>query len=180
MTDPIEQLRDPATLLAEALDRVRRADTLVGDLGTFDAAIYHVGVAQTFARIAKVAGELAAADRTVDHVFGEFDFDTAEAGMLQPGPAREYEPQAVNGVRFTANLFGHYVGTVSGGEWLHVPGHGFIDITHGRRYDGPPGGPGFILSGRVVSATPDHVLCITDGGVSVMLPRALIVESPDE
>lgn len=178
----MEQLRDPATLLANALRRIHEADALVGDPDECDPgdldfmAVYKIGSAFVLGHIAKAASDLAEVEqRHTLQVVG----NSLDAEDFRPGPAHEYEPQAVSGVRFTADLTGHYVGLVNGQEWLHVPGVGFLVITaaeectDGRRVS-------YRMTGRVVSATTDHVLCITDGGTSVTLPRALIMESPDE
>jgi hypothetical protein len=187
----MEQLRDPATILANALDRIHRADAVQADLKEIhpQASRYaelvayrdHLSAtADTLSFIAKTASELATAEadaqqgRLITSIDGFLD--DPEGQQAYPAPAGEYEPQPTNGVRFTATVVGAYMGRVAGREWSYIPGHGFIDVTDG----GELADRGFELKGRVVSATPDHVLCVTDGGVSVALPRALIVESPDE
>ena len=132
--------------------------------------------AATLAYIAKAAADIAAQDRPIPLD----DLDAAGTGLRTTPPGdliREYVPQAVNGVRFTADLVGHYSGIVGGRTWLHMGGYGFLDITDSTA---PGNRNGYWLTGRVVSATPDHALCITDGGRSVTLPRALITEGPDE
>jgi hypothetical protein len=193
-TDPdveaaFTQLRDPGTLLAEALVRVRRADEHMRDAPSdtthlVDRARHEIDASAALSTIVDTVIRLAADERAITmRAVDEFLDDPEDRTVPPRDLVREavYQPLALNGVRFTADLRGHYMGIVAGLAWLHVSGHGFIDITDARQYDGPPGGPGFMLRGRVVSATPDHVLCIPDGsGTSVTLPRALIVESPDE
>ncbi len=180
----MQQLRDPVTLLANALGRIHEADALTG-AGAFlhngDRAVYLCSTADTLAYIANAAADLAEAEqRRAPAEPIRFD----EADMQDPAwsaiKAAVNAPLPISGVRFTADLRGFTMGTVAGREWLYAHGHGFIDISEAEEMYGPEGTAPYQITGRVVSATPDHALCITDGGASVTLPRALIVESPDE
>lgn len=179
----LAQLRDPAVILAEALHRVHRADVLSEHM-TFNLQRDHLTeTAATLAYIAKAAADMAHQERMTGGVFTAEQFDRLEDADMEdrtvpPGDlTRAYEPQAVNGVRFTADLQGQYMGVVGDRAWLYVAGHGFIDITDSTA---PSDREGFFYTGRIVSATPDHILGVTDYGKSVTLPRALIVESADE
>lgn len=181
----MEQLRDPATLLANALGRIHEADALIGDsddMEPFDLAFYKVVTGFVLDRIARTASDLAEAERRHTMTAVDDFLDSPGARQAAEFPFRQADvvPRAVNGVQFTADLTGHHVGLVAGREWLHVPGRGFIDVTHAQADGGTVDGARFQLTGRVVSATPDHVLGITPGGFTVTLPRALVTESPDE
>lgn len=189
----LAQLRDPAILLAEALYRVHRADAaqaaadalgvpvtdadIDGGIALHDQREHLTRTADTLAYIAKAAADMAAQER--QRVMTSIDDFLDDPEAMRAAPAHEYEPQAVNGVRFTVALTEgyRYLGVVAGREWVYLTGYGFADVTD---FEQPTPEPGFTVSGRVVSATPDHVLCVTDGGTSVTLPRALIVESADE
>jgi hypothetical protein len=179
----LAQLRDPATLLANALGRVHEADALIGapdDMEPADLALYKVATAFVLDRIARTASGLVEAEQRMMPT--PLDFGALDAESLRPTPANGYAPQAVNGVRFTATVTGVYMGRVGDALWLHAPGVGFVCVSGGAAIEFAAVGAvidvGF--SGRVVSATPDHVLCITDGGTGITLPRALITESADE
>ena len=189
-----EQLADPAAILANALLRVHQADEAqaqvealmreaeaTGGIGHPSAARlmerreYLVDVAHALGRIAGTAvvlndrAEVAETMRAIDDGLDELD---------RQGVAVD-EPQEVRGVRFAATLTGHYLGVVGGGrEWLYVEGAGYVDISDAEERGARPAL--YCLTGRVVSATATHALLITDGGMSMTLPRHLIHESPDE
>jgi hypothetical protein len=171
----MSQLRDPVTLLANALSRVHQADTMVADLPGVDQALYQVAAGQVLARIAKAAADLAEQEQ-------RRTLETIDDSLDTPAPADAYEPKAVPGVRFTATVTGTYLGRIGDSLWLHVPTVGFMSVSGGVAIEFAAVGSvidvGF--SGRVVSATPDHILGVTDGGTGVTLPRALIVEGADE
>lgn len=197
--DALAQLGEPHHLLAEALLTLRAAQATGQEMDTTPAeydeegALVTVGAmeaelrrearhrrlideAATLTRLAEVASKLVVDRHLVDHPsLTDADLD----GLAAPAPADEYEPQGVNGVRFTAELRGRYMGLVGGREWLYVAGCGFLNISGANQADRREG-MRYELSGRVVSVTPEHVLCVTDGGGSVALPRVLITESPDE
>lgn len=180
-----EQLRDPAAILANALHRIHEADALIGgvdDMDTGDLALYKVATGFVLDRIARTASALAEAEQR--HTLRAIDgfLDDPEGQQAYPAPADGYEPRPTNGVRFTATLAGAYLGSVGGRDWLHLAGHGFVDVTGASSTRIQPESKWLevALSGRVVSATPDEALCVTDGGIGTCLPRALIVESPDE
>lgn len=181
----MEQLRDPAVLLANALGRIHEADAAQAEIDGMGggAAMRRDHFAETAAAlttIARVAAELADRERAAHHGGIVDARDEEYQAMLARVRGAEMVPRAVNGVKFAADLTGHHVGVVAGREWLHVPGRGFIDVTHAQADGGTVDGARFQLTGRVVSATPDHILGITDGGTSVTLPWTLVVESPDE
>jgi hypothetical protein len=190
----LQQLRDPAVILAEALYRVHQADAAQATIDALPMWLsaeaqtnadrllgrqaHLADTADTLAYIAKAAADMAHQERQGQVVFTA---EQLESEDLQSGPAHEYSPQPVVGVRFTATLTGYrYLGPVGGREWVYQPGYGFLDVSDSEQVSVDVHGLMYTMSGRVVSATPDHVLCITDGGTSVTLPRALIVESADE
>lgn len=191
----LAQLRDPAVLLAEALYRVHRADAAqaaadalgvpVTDadidrgIALHDQREHLTRTADTLAYVAKAAADMAHQERQGQVVFTAERLDAED---LQPGPAHEYSPQPVAGVRFAVNLTEgyRYLGVVAGREWVHLAGYGFVDVSDFEQVTVDQVGLTLTASGRVVSATPDHALCITDGGTPVALPRALIRESADE
>lgn len=183
----VEQLANPVFVLVNALQRVYEADVLQSDLRNLHPATSQYqeliayrdhldATADTLAFIAKTAGELVEAARHTQQVF---DGPEVADEPLHAVPVRESAPQPVRGVRFTADLRGQRVGVVAGRDWLHVPGHGFLDITEADEFaDGAS--LTFVLSGRIVSGTSDHILGILGNGTSITLPRALVTESPDE
>jgi hypothetical protein len=192
----LQQLRDPAVLLAEALYRVHQADAAqahLDQLGTYltDAQQaeaerlvarqdHHTRTADSLAYIAKTATDMAAQERQAHaQVFTAEQFDRLDA---ESGPAREYEPQAVNGVRFTAEISGRWLGYVGGRDWIYVFGYGYVDVSMATGVTVPntDNAVTAVFAGVVKSATPDDALCVTDGGVAVVLPRGLVTESPDE
>lgn len=187
-------LRTPYLILAEALTAVREMQALDAEITEsptdgFDQPredSHRRLMEQAFqlAHIAKVAGQLATAGRTV-HQLTDDDLDEAdmEDRTVPPGDlARGYEPQASSGSRFTADITCRYLGRVADGLWAYAPSVGFLCVSGAVSIEAVAVGVTFDVqfAGRVVSATPDHVLCVTDGGTSVTLPRVLIVESADE
>lgn len=196
----LAQLRDPAVLLADALHRIHRADAAQAEIDGLGVPITDAdcdkGIAlhdrqshlmrtgEALAYIAKAAADMAhqerqATLRAIDDGLDQLDADM-ESRTVPPGDlTHDYKPQAVTGVRFTAELKGARLGIVAGRDWLYVSGYGYLDISHADQADRREG-MRYELSGRVVSATPEYALCITDGGTSVILPRALITESADE
>ncbi len=192
----LQQLRDPAVILAEALYRVHRADAAQAEIEALSVPICDADVsagqaviarhehltrtADALAYIAKSAADMAAQGRQAQPMT---DADAADMDLRAVPPndlTREYEPQAVNGVRFDAKFTGYYMGAAGGNLWAFVAGF-FVAV--GAFTEGCPAvgdRHSFRTSGRVVSITPNQALCITDGGVAITLPRVLIVESADE
>lgn len=188
--DVADQLADPRTILANALHRIHQADAVVlapdehGDprVDPEDAAVYQLASAYVLRCIAETAAGLDGRELTV------FPAEHGADIAADDDPPPPVKPQAVNGVRFEADLadFGesgwYVMGWVAGTLWLHAPGYGFLDITHAIEIPAADEGrpPRYRLEGRVVSATPGHILGITDDGASVTLPRALVREVPDD
>jgi hypothetical protein len=172
---------DPGALLASAVARVGQADLVLAQQGSEftpdDQVAYALFTAFVLAEVAEAA---VATQRLQDEQVPPFDPDDFEDAPRPDAP--RYVPQPVQGVRFTAELHpvdGQYMGLVGGSEWLHLSGHGFINIVTAEEV-GPTGRNAYVLRGRIVSGTPEHILGITDGGVGVTLPRAMITEEPDE
>jgi len=189
--EALDWIADPARILATAMARALEADRLHEELFGPSAGTQTRGYARQESALAMAAaytGIAEAAMRLHEHErlsdvpsFSDLsDPDGPVWNEDDDGAQPAYVPQAVQGVRFTARPHpadGQYLGYVSGRAWLHLPGHGFIDVTdcHQVHDSGV-----YEMTGRIVSATPAHILGITDGGVPVALPRALVVESPDE
>ncbi len=193
------RLDNPRDMLADALLRVHRADAMhatsdgwrrengLDGMADDDSRTYQLEAAGVLARIAEVAHAIqpvAITDSPAIELQAPLSENWPDLPDGMAPAARPIVPQAVRGVRCTATLAGLYVvGQVGGREWLHVPGHGFIDVTgfdETNADNETSGHNGFRLAGRLVSATPDHALIIDDGGVGHTLPRALIVEVPDD
>lgn len=191
--DPVDhaltQLREPRHLLAEALDRVRRADQVhaaadrllppLTDQGHTEAERHLLYVdhltrtAEVITLIARSAADMAVQERQATlHAVDDFldEHDTA--------PAPRDEPEAVQ-LRFTADIVGMPVGRVSGRAWVWLPGYGFIDVTDGSEFD-VEGNPGYTLTGRVVSLTADHAMVVLPSGMPACLSRELLTLEPDE
>lgn len=198
----LAQLAEPAVILAEALYRVHQADAAQATIDALPPWLsaeaqtnadrllgrqaHLADTADTLSYIAKTAADMAAQDRSrvmtaVDDFLDDPEGQAASVETLRPYTPEEIKPQAVTGIRFTAELQGgyHYLGVVANHEWVFYPAYGFIDIVDFAQVGASPG-DGFTVSGRVVSATPDHILGITDGGSAITLPRALVDESADE
>ena len=154
---------------------------LKGDDGA-DPTADEIAASGAYSRIAEVlllarADERAAAPDTMAD---------PEAAGPEPSPLA-YVPQPVTGRRFTVDIEGRYLGMVGGRDWLFHPAAGYVDVTGGYTTLGraaQPADDGAVLAsvtlqGRIVSATPDHILGITDGGVGVTLRRALVTEVED-
>jgi hypothetical protein len=175
----LDMLTDPLGLLAEALRQAQEADNNAKRLAAqwlledSTAYVFHkLEFADTLARIADVASKISPSLHLPQDI-GDDAYTQFEA------PQDEYEPQAVQGVRFEAVLKGKYLGLVAHREWLHVHGVGFVDIS-GFDQQTDPGGHSYRTAGRIVSATPEHVLCIGDGGRSLTLPRSAVQETPED
>jgi hypothetical protein len=171
-----QPMPEPEQLLSQALGRIDQADLLMAERGEQmmpdDRIMFTL---QTAGTLAAIAGHLADLRQSAAAPPPAEPAEWAVTGWA--APELEYTPQAVQGMRFTATLSGQYMGVAGNAEWLHVPGHGFIDVTHANEL---PGLDGYALSGRIVSATPDHILGICDTGSAVALPRALVTETADE
>lgn len=187
-----DQLDDPRAILANALLRVHQADEVQAERdnapyasGRADERHEHlIDSALVLVRIAREAAVLnreQRLDADLDNWMGDDQHgDDLDDEAADERPVGHHQPLPTNGLRFVADLRGWWVGPVGGREWYHVPGCGFIDITNAEKISGPEGTPPYRLTGRVVSATPDHILGITDGGVPVALPRSLVTETADE
>ncbi len=177
------QLRDPHAILANALYRVHQADAVLStiDAGQVDYDRYeHAALIGDTGRILTGIAEVAA--KLLDGTYTQDVTDEEQAARrAADGPKlAAVKPQPVMGMRFFAELRGHDMGTLCGTRWLHVPGHGYIDISGTEEMTRGGGDDWFEFHGRVVSATPDHILGVTDHGISIALPRALVTETPDE
>lgn len=99
-----------------------------------------------------------------------------------PEPERDDGPHAL-ACRFTANLVGSIIGNIGGRPMMFVPYTGWVDITDFSEADEPEGAGGpatVVLRGRAISRYNDRVLCITDGGVGMVLPAAMVTLEADE
>ena len=190
-----DQLTDPRAILANALLRIHQADEVqarrhAAPYASGKADEEHEHLVDTALVLVRVAREAAALNRDerLNADLDRWDSDDQHGADEADGPVSlddlawkpEHEPKTTNGRNFTADLSGLHMGRVGGREWLHVPGLGFVDITDAEENGGLSGGLFYRLSGRMVSATPDHMLGLTDGGVPVALPRAVVTETVDE
>lgn len=184
-----ERIRDPRTLLAAGLVRLLEADRLHQRLFADECVgreemvseeiVSAVEIAGAYATLAEGALSVQREEREASRTAAVADVSDQFAADLAVAPEREYAPQPVQGVRFRMDLHparGQYMGMIGGSEWFHLPGHGFINISTAEQ-SGPDNA--HELTGRIVSATPDHIIGITDGGVGVTLPRALVIETED-
>lgn len=187
--DILDQLADPAGILANALMRVHQVDAVMlapsdsepdaEDLET--QTLYRLGSAFVLRGIAEAAMALQAAE---PHLHPRITVDLDEARNIVREAAQAYTPQPAR-LRFTANLVGHNLGTA---VWVpelqqFVPKLGWsVAGTAVNDREGANAGADVVLraTGRIVSATPDHALCVTDGGHTLGLPRRVLTESPDE
>jgi len=186
----LDQLADPAGILANALLRVRQADAMLApptgerDLSVEemeDRALYQVGSAFVLRGIAEAAMALQAAEL---HLHPRIPVDLDEARNIVQEAAQAYTPQPAR-LRFTVRLVGHDLGNA---VWVpelqqFVSKFGWWEAsTAADDREGVNAGADVVLqaTGRIVSATPDHALCVTDGGHTLGLPRRVLVESPDE
>jgi len=187
-TDILDQLAAPHEILANALTRIHQADAVILNeaaqgIDAEDRAIYSLGSAFVLVHIARAAQQLISHELAANPATAvqpdSIDTDEPTLPAFRPQPVRS---------QFTASLSGDYLGMVGGREWLHVPGHGYFDITGWLvtqavdrvDRDDPETPDLYETRGRIVSATPDHVLVIDDGGNAHALPRALILEWPDD
>jgi hypothetical protein len=183
-----QRVNDPGAIITAGLTRLIEADMLHGLLhgqpySTYtqttrgqlsDQMVAAVELAATFAVVADTVVTMQREQREADRVAAVVE----AADPVEPGP--EYVPQPVQGVRFRADLHparGQYMGMIGGNEWFHLPGRGFIDISTAEESGSDNA---YELTGRIVSATPDHILGITDGGVGVTLPRDMVIWTVDE
>lgn len=183
----LDQLADPATLLANALMRIRKADAVFlvpledntedPDLVEIQA-LYRLGSAFVLRGIAEAAMALQEAP---PHLQPRIPVNLDDYAARDA--AQAYEPQATR-LRFTVRLVGRDTSTA---VWVpeiqqFVPKLGFreTDLTVTDQDKSASVNIAIRASGRIVSATPDHALCITDGGHTLTLPRRVLVESPDE
>lgn len=181
----LDQLADPAGILANALMRIHQADAVIlapqgiePAIELEDQAIYRVASAFVLRGIAEAAMALQGAEL---HLHPRIPVDP-DAGQ-QDAP-RVSEPQATR-LRFTVDLVGHDLGTA---VWVpelqqFVSKLGWQEAgTAASDREGVNAGADIVLraTGRIVSATPDHALCITDGGFTLCLPRRILVQSADE
>ena len=193
------QLVDPRGILANALARVMKADDMIiggadlpDDVDAADLAFYRLASAFVLRGIAEAASNLNGAQVTVaaDEQAANLPQTADWSGIFvdgggqyapPPDPAR-YVPQAVNGVRFEMTFGCIRLGVVGDRNWAFHPHAGFVDVTGGVNVDrgGVGDEPVFRLAGRIVSGTPDHILGITDDGISVTLPRGMVREFPDD
>jgi hypothetical protein len=206
LRDPHAILSNALLRIHQADDVQAEMDAVTGDeydevpgAGAFGQAYARLSDRQQFltnsaealTEIARLAAHLADRERAA-HSLDDFyaddltEEDEADGADIfteaVPAPIR-YAPQPVTNTRFKADInpgsVGTYVGSVGGAEWLYVHGHGFFDIMHAD--ESSQGEVNlYTLEGRIVSATPDHILGITDGGMGVTLPRALVSESPED
>jgi hypothetical protein len=185
--DPVDevlaQLREPRHLLAEALILTRAAQDEGPNVDTYGldspAAGRHrrlLDEAFQLTQVAKTATELAAADVA--------RFQLTDDSLDEPAvKARTDGPESINGVRFTAEVRGRYLGGVGGADWMWGEQFGYLDVTHAVHvFDTPDhhGEVGAVFSGTVKSACGGMILGVTDGGSGVALPRYAVTESPDE
>lgn len=196
--DALDLLRDPRYLLAGALVRIWIADAIMqegekqhdreGPLfgpEVVDQAAHRTTTADTLAQIAAVAHTINRDEAEFGGYDGTGDDDDMFADVATDMAAGRVDtsirPQPANGMRFRAEIAGQHLGTICGRQWLQIGGW-YINVTSWTVAPAqePDGGSHFMLSGRIVSATPGNVLVIDDGGQSHTLPRALITEMPDD
>lgn len=171
----------PLRLLATALV-LATAGVEVAEDGPPDEVGVFAPLADAYTRIADTLIRARADERAqVTHRMLLDDADQHGADLAAEDEAKRQQdrPKPARG-RFTATLVGSPLGLIGDEHWHFVPGHGFLAVsaayaTPGR--DAVPdehGDVSLTLTGRVVSGTPDQILGITDGGISVALPRALV------
>jgi hypothetical protein len=192
----LDELEDPRGLLANALRRIGQADEVEADL--FEVAhpatsqirqerrLQHlVDTANVLATIAAEA-EILNAARPLTTDDEDFEASTGPVPALDDGglpPVGSYTepPRPTDGVRFTARLEGMDLGSVGGQMWLWAPGVGFVNVNGLPRVAAVNVGlHAILLSGRVVSSTPEQALCVTDQGIAVALPHGILHISPDD
>lgn len=189
----VADLRKPEEILAQALILTRVAEALGRDLAAdpdgddFESPRggQHrrlLDEASVLTRIAKVANNIADSERqaTMRAIDDGLDQLDQVDGSVRTD---EYAPKPVNGVRFTAEVRGQFLGRVGGAEWMWGEQFGYLDVTHavavGAHAD-HRGEVSAVFSGVVKSTAGGMILGVTDQGSGVILPRYAVTESPDE
>jgi hypothetical protein len=188
----LTQLQEPRHLLAEALILTRAAQDEGPDVDTYGpdspAAGRHrrlLDEAFQLMQVAKVATELAADDAVrLQLTDDSLDEPDMESRTSPPNDlSRTYKPQAVNGVRFTAEVRGRYLGHIGDDDWIWGEQFGYLDVSHAEHVGDTAdhhGEVGAVFNGTVKSTCGGMILGVTDQGGAVILPRYAVTEWPDE
>lgn len=181
--EALAQLREPTTLLAEALTALRDVQAIGRTIELAEGWVADpkdrrdrlTDEALLLIEIAKAASEIAAQERQAMAHAIDAGLDELDA-LTRGDPGR---PKAINGVRFVAELRGVYLGAAGHVNWLHVPHFGYLDVTAtDARTD--ESGTVYTMRGTVKSTTAHEIIGVTDGGYAVTLPIELVTLGPDE